>query len=70
MILLILAKEQKKTHEIIASLESQILGAMNSLSELEKRKRKDNTIKDIKTLFGLRKEVDNSATKDIRIFLD
>lgn len=70
MILLILAKEQKKTHEIIASLESQILGAMNSLSESEKRKRKDNTIKDIKTLFGLRKEVDNSATKDIRIFLD
>ena len=70
MILLILAKEQKKTHEIIASLESQILGAMNSLSESEKRKRKDNTIKDIKTLFGLRKEVDNSATKNIRIFLD
>ena len=70
MILLILAKEQKKAHEIIASLESQILGAMNSLSESEKRKRKDNTIKDIKTLFGLRKEVDNSATKDIRIFLD
>ena len=70
MILLILAKEEKKTHEIIASLESQILGAMNSLSESEKRKRKDNTIKDIKTLFGLRKEVDNSATKDIRIFLD
>ena len=46
---------------------NRVLRAMNILSESEKRKREDNIIKDIKNLFRLRKEIDNSATKDIRI---
>ena len=39
---------------------------MNALSESEKRKKEDNIIIDIKTIFRLRKEIDNSTTKNIR----
>ena len=45
---------------------NRILGAVNTLSESEKSKREDNIIKDIKIVFRLRNEIDNSATKDIR----
>ena len=39
---------------------NRIVGAVNALSESEKRKRQDN-MKDIKNLFKLRKEIDNST---------
>ena len=45
---------------------NKILGVVNVLSESEKRKGEDNTIKDIKNLFRSRKDIDNSATKDQR----
>ena len=34
-----------------------MLGAMNALSELENTKREDNTIKDIKNILRLKKEI-------------
>ena len=42
-----------------------ILGVMNVLWDSGERKRKDTIIKDIKNIFRLRKEIDNSAIKDI-----
>ena len=45
---------------------SRIFGAVDTLSELENRKREGNKIKTIKNLFRLRKEIDNRVTKDIR----
>ena len=39
---------------------------MTALAESEQRKREDNFIKDIKNIFRLRKEIYNSAAKDIR----
>ena len=45
---------------------NRILRAVNALSDSEKRKREDSIIKDIKSLFRLRKEIDNGAIKDIR----
>ena len=39
---------------------NRTVGAVNALSESEKRKRQDN-MKDIKNLFKLRKEIDNST---------
>ena len=45
---------------------NRILGVVNALSESEKRKREHNTIKDIKNIFRLRKEINNHATKDKR----
>ena len=44
---------------------SRILGAVKALSELEKRKRKDQILKDKKVLLSLRRETDNCTTKDI-----
>ena len=42
-----------------------ILGVMNVLWDSGERKRKDTIIKDIKNIFRLRKEIDNSAIKGI-----
>ena len=42
----------------------RVFVATNTVSELEKRKRQDNIIKDIKSFFRLRREIDNSAAKD------
>ena len=39
---------------------------MNILKYEKDEKREDNIIKDIKNLFRLRKEIDNSGTKNIR----
>ena len=45
---------------------NRMLDVVNALSYLEERKKEDNMIKDIKNLFRLRKEIDNSVIKDIR----
>ena len=42
-----------------------ILGVLNVLWDSGERKRKDTIIKDIKNIFRLRKEIDNSAIKGI-----
>ena len=44
---------------------NRILGVMNVLWDSGERKRKDTIIKDIKNIFRLRKEIDNSAIKGI-----
>ena len=49
---------------------NRILWTINALLDSEEKKRKYDIIKDIKNLFRLRKEIDNSANKDIKIFLD
>ena len=48
---------------------SRILGAVKSLSELEKRKREDHILKDKKVLLNLRSETDNCTIKDMRNLL-
>ena len=49
---------------------NRILWTINALLDSEEKKRKYDIIKNIKNLFRLRKEIDNSANKDIKIFLD
>ena len=44
---------------------SRILGAANTLSDIENRKRERNIIANIKNLFRLRKEIDKSSIEDI-----
>ena len=43
-----------------------ILGAINTLLDSEQRNRKYNIIKDIKNILTVRKEIRNSAIKEIR----
>ena len=45
---------------------NRILRAVNALSDSENRKGEDSIIKDINSLFRLRKEIDNGAIEDIR----
>ena len=44
---------------------NRILGVMNVLWDSGERKRKGDIIKDIKNIFRIRKEINNSAIKDI-----
>ena len=39
---------------------------MNALFNLEEKQREDNIIDDVKSLFRLKKEVNNNAIKEIR----
>ena len=46
----------------------QNFGGNKSSFRLRRERKEDNIIKDINNLFKLRKQIDNSATKDIRHF--
>ena len=59
--------EQFKWQNVQKINLKRIFVVVNTLSDSEERKRKDN-IKDIKNLFTSIKELDNSAIKDIRNF--
>ena len=50
--------KQQKSQKINLNI---ILGTVNAISESKKRKREGNIIKDIKNLFKLKEEIDNSA---------
>ena len=51
--------EQLRLQNVQKTNLNIILGTVNALAELEKRKRKDNIVKDIKSLFRLKKEIRN-----------